>query len=65
MGGISVGRGAGIVMAFAGVALVIVSVSLLFMKEVKFLEKKSGEKSDDRAQFCQEGATDDSKAIME
>ena len=65
MGGISVGRGAGIVMAFAGVALVIVSVSLLFMKEVKLLEKKSGEKSDDRAQFCQEGATDDSKAIME
>lgn len=52
MGGISVGRGAGIVMAFAGVALVIVSVSLLFMKEVKLLEKKSGEKSDDRAQFC-------------
>lgn len=52
MGGISVGRGAGIVMAFAGVALVIVSVSLLFMKEVKFLEKKNGEKSDDRAQFC-------------
>ena len=65
MGGISVGRGAGIVMAFAGVALVIVSVSLLFMKEVKLLEKKSGEKIDDRAQFCQEGATDDSKAIME
>ena len=65
MGGISVGRGAGIVMAFAGVALVIVSVSLLFMKEVKLLEKKSGEKSDDRAQICQEGAADDSKAIME
>ncbi|MDY3109688.1 MAG: MFS transporter [Lachnospiraceae bacterium] len=65
MGGISVGRGAGIVMAFAGVALVIVSVSLLFMKEVKLLEKKSGEKIDDRAQFCQEGATDDSKVIME
>lgn len=65
MGRISVGRGAGIVMAFAGVALVIVSVSLLFMKEVKLLEKKSGEKIDDRAQFCQEGATDDSKAIME
>ena len=65
MGGISVGRGAGIVMAFAGVALVIVSVSLLFIKEVKLLEKKSGEKIDDRAQFCQEGETDDSKAIME
>lgn len=65
MGGISVGRGAGIVMAFAGVALVIVSVSLLFMKEVKLLEKKSGEKIDDRAQNCQEGVTDDSKAIME
>lgn len=65
MGGISVGRGAGIVMAFAGVALVIVSVSLLFMKEIKLLEKKSGEKSDDRAQICQEGAADDSKAIME
>ena len=65
MGGISVGRGAGIVMAFAGVALVIVSVSLLFIKEVKLLEKKSGEKIDDKAQFCQEGATDDSKAIME
>ena len=65
MAGISVGRGAGIVMAFAGVALVIVSVSLLFIKEVKLLEKKSGEKIDDKAQFCQEGATDDSKAIME
>ena len=65
MGGISVGRGAGIVMAFAGVSLVIVSVSLLFMKEIKLLEKKSGEKSDDRAQICQEGAADDSKAIME
>ena len=55
MGGISVGRGAGIVMAFAGVALVIVSVSLLFIKGVKLLEKKSGEKIDDKAQFCQEG----------
>lgn len=37
-GGISVGRGAGMVIAFAGVALVIVSVSILFMKEIMTLE---------------------------
>lgn len=40
-GGMSVGRGAGMVIAFAGVALVIVSVSILLMKEIRFLEKKS------------------------
>ena len=41
--GISVGRGAGMVISFAGVALVIVSVSVLFMKEIRFLEKKRSE----------------------
>lgn len=40
---ISVGRGAGRVISFAGVALVIVSVSVLFMKEIRFLEKKRSE----------------------
>lgn len=40
--GISVGRGAGRVMSFAGVALVIVSVSVLFMKEIRGLEEKTG-----------------------
>ena len=44
--GISVGRGAGRVMSFAGVALVIVSVSVLFMKEIRGLEEKpEGEES--------------------
>lgn len=42
-GGISVGRGAGMVMAFAGAALVIVSVSILFIKDIKLLEVKKGE----------------------
>ena len=42
--GISVGRGAGMVMAFAGAALVIVSVSILFIKDIKLLEVKKGEK---------------------
>lgn len=37
-GGISVGRGAGMVISCAGVALVIVSVSILFVKEIRFLE---------------------------
>lgn len=41
-GGISVGRGAGMVIAFSGVALVIVSVSILFMKEIRILEEKTG-----------------------
>ena len=41
-GGISVGRGAGMVMAFAGVALVVVSVSIQFIKEIKLLEEKTG-----------------------
>ena len=41
--GISVGRGAGMVMAFAGAALVIVSVSILFIKDIKLLEVKKGE----------------------
>ena len=44
-GGISVGRGAGMVMAFAGAALVIVSVSILFIKDIKLLEVKK-EKED-------------------
>ena len=39
-GGISVGRGAGMVISCAGVALVIVSVSILFVKEIRFLEEK-------------------------
>ena len=38
-GGISVGRGAGMVISFAGVALVIVSVSILFVKGIRFLER--------------------------
>lgn len=38
-GGISVGRGAGMVISCAGVALVIVSVSILFVKEIRFLER--------------------------
>ncbi|MDY5021472.1 MAG: MFS transporter [Blautia sp.] len=41
-GRISVGRGAGIVIAFAGAALVIVSVSILCMKEIRLLEEKTG-----------------------
>ncbi len=40
--GISVGRGAGMVISFAGVALMIVSVSILFMKDIKFLEENKG-----------------------
>lgn len=39
---ISVGRGAGSVIAFAGVALVIVSVGILFIKEIRLLEEKTG-----------------------
>lgn len=41
-GGISVGRGAGIVLSFAGVALMIVSVSILFVKEIRSLEENKG-----------------------
>lgn len=41
-GGISVGRGAGMVISFAGVALVIVSVSILFVKEIRILEENRG-----------------------
>lgn len=37
---ISVGRGAGLVMAFAGVALVIVSAAILLVKEIRALEDK-------------------------
>lgn len=40
--GISVGRGAGMVMVFAGLALVIVSVGMLFIKEIRLLEGKTG-----------------------
>lgn len=39
--GISVGRGAGIVMAFSGAALIMVSVSTLFIKEIRLLEEHS------------------------
>ncbi|MGN0250022.1 MAG: MFS transporter [Oliverpabstia sp.] len=41
-GGISVGRGAGMVISFAGVALMIVSVSIPCMKEIRLLEEKTG-----------------------
>ena len=41
-GGISVGRGAGIVMSFSGIALIVVSVSILFIKEIKSLEENKG-----------------------
>lgn len=41
-GGISVGRGAGIVISFAGVALMIVPVSILFVKEIRTLEENKG-----------------------
>ena len=37
--GISVGKGAGIVIPFAGAALVIVSAGILFIKDIKLLEK--------------------------
>lgn len=40
--GISVGRGAGMVISFAGAALIIVSASILFMKEIRFLEENKG-----------------------
>ena len=38
-GEISVGRGAEIVMSFAGIALIVVSVSILFIKEIRLLEE--------------------------
>ena len=41
-GGISVGRGAGMVMSFAGAALIVVSVSILFIKEIRMLEENKG-----------------------
>lgn len=41
-GGVSVGRGAGMVIAFAGAALVMISVSILFVKEIRVLEEKRG-----------------------
>ena len=41
-GGVSVGRGAGMVIAFAGAALVMISVSILFVKEIRGLEEKRG-----------------------
>ena len=37
--GISVGKGAGIVMSFAGAALILLSVSISFVKEIRLLEK--------------------------
>lgn len=44
-GKISVGRGAGMVMVFAGAALIVVSVSILFIKEIRLLEvNKNGGK---------------------
>ena len=39
--GISVGRGAGFVMFLAGVALIIVSLSILFIKDIRLLEKNN------------------------
>lgn len=39
--GISVGRGAGFVMSLAGVALIIVSLSILFIKDIRLLEKNN------------------------
>lgn len=44
-GEISVGRGAGMVISFAGAALIVVSVSILLIKEIRLLEEnKSGGK---------------------
>lgn len=37
--GVSVGKGAGIVMSFAGAALILLSVSISFVKEIRLLEK--------------------------
>lgn len=39
--GISVGRGAGFVMSLAGVALIIVSLSILFIKDIRLLEQNN------------------------
>ena len=41
-GGVSVGRSAGMVIAFAGAALVMISVSILLVKEIRVLEEKRG-----------------------
>ncbi|MDY4894122.1 MAG: hypothetical protein SO130_12055 [Agathobacter sp.] len=39
------GRGAGMVISFAGAALIVVSVSILLIKEIRLLEEnKSGGK---------------------
>ena len=38
-----VGRGAGIVISFAGAALVMVSVCIPFMKEIRKLEENRGD----------------------
>lgn len=51
--GISVGRGAGVIMAFSGAALLVVSISILFIKEIRQLEKNKG------------GAFDDKKTVVE
>lgn len=41
--GTNVGRGAGIVISFAGAALVMVSVCIPFMKEIRRLEENRGD----------------------
>lgn len=40
------------VMVFAGVALVIVSVSMLFLKEIRLLERKTGGEERCWEDFC-------------
>ena len=63
--GISVGRGAGMVMVFAGVALIVVSVSILFMKEIKLLEiKDRGENECERTNLTG-GTSNDAKTVVE
>ncbi|MGN1143383.1 MAG: MFS transporter, partial [Anaerovoracaceae bacterium] len=47
-GGISVGRGAGMVISFAGVGLMLVSVSILFLKDIKLLEKNPEEGKEEK-----------------
>ena len=42
-GEISVGRGAGMVISFAGAALIVVSVSILLIKEIRLLEENKSE----------------------
>ena len=46
--GIGVGRGAGLIMAFSGSALLAVSISILFIKEIRRLEENKGGSFDDK-----------------